>query len=521
MRSQNAATSSWSSPTNLPAAIRHHRHPRHDPRPRPRRHPDVAYEATRPRIKDVLRLSRGMTYKAAVAGLNLGGGKAVIIGNPKRTDRESCSGPTAGSSSGSAAATSPPRTSARARPTWSGSSEETNHVTGSPGLSRRPVAGDRARRLHRHEGRRKARGAATRSQGKTVAVQGVRQRRLLPLRHLKAEGVKMFVTDIDEERVKRVVEANRGDGRRARRDLRRRSRHLRALRPRRDRQRRDHPAAQGGDHRGRRQQPARRGAARRGRSIERGILYAPDYVINAGGLINVYGELQGWTMERAKRKAGEIYDTMLRVFDIAAEEKIPTIRRRIGWPRSGSSRSAGCGRCGWPGKAIGGSAGTRGSGFPASPRPRYLPAHVRSIPIASDHAGFEIRSCSKRELRALGLCAEDVGHQSAATPRTIPTSPIRSPRGRARRGAARRAALRHRAGHVVRGQPAPRRPGRRGLDARGRRSCRGSTTTPTSWCCRPAAHARTRASKILQRWLSTPFDRRPAQRRVAKIEEGE
>src|SRR5688572_30978615 len=47
------------------------------------------YESTAAAIKDVLRLSRGMTYKSAVAGLNLGGGKAVIVADPKRTDRES------------------------------------------------------------------------------------------------------------------------------------------------------------------------------------------------------------------------------------------------------------------------------------------------------------------------------------------------------------------------------------------------------------------------------------------------
>ena len=56
----------------------------------------------------------------------------------------------------------------------------------------------------------------------------------------------------------------------------------------------------------------------------RGILYAPDYVINAGGVINVYGELHGWTSERALRKADQIYETTLSVFEIAKEQGIPT-----------------------------------------------------------------------------------------------------------------------------------------------------------------------------------------------------
>jgi leucine dehydrogenase len=57
---------------------------------------------------------------------------------------------------------------------------------------------------------------------------------------------------------------------------------------------------------------------------ERGILYAPDYVINAGGLINVYGELSGWSPDRAKRKAGEIYETLKQLFEIAKEQGLPT-----------------------------------------------------------------------------------------------------------------------------------------------------------------------------------------------------
>jgi leucine dehydrogenase len=54
------------------------------------------------------------------------------------------------------------------------------------------------------------------------------------------------------------------------------------------------------------------------------ILYAPDYVINAGGLINVYGELNDWTADQAKRKAGEIYDTLGQIFELAKNDGLPT-----------------------------------------------------------------------------------------------------------------------------------------------------------------------------------------------------
>jgi len=57
---------------------------------------------------------------------------------------------------------------------------------------------------------------------------------------------------------------------------------------------------------------------------QRGITYAPDYVINGGGLINVNAELHGWAPERARSKAGEIYDTLLRVFEIAREDGVPS-----------------------------------------------------------------------------------------------------------------------------------------------------------------------------------------------------
>jgi leucine dehydrogenase len=62
-----------------------------------------------------------------------------------------------------------------------------------------------------------------------------------------------------------------------------------------------------------------------GEAIEaRGILYAPDYVANAGGVINVYGELAGWDRARSLRKADEIFDTVLGVLAIAREQSIPT-----------------------------------------------------------------------------------------------------------------------------------------------------------------------------------------------------
>jgi leucine dehydrogenase len=57
---------------------------------------------------------------------------------------------------------------------------------------------------------------------------------------------------------------------------------------------------------------------------ERGIFYAPDYVINAGGLINVANGLEGYPQERALAQVSGIYETLLTLFELSEHENIPT-----------------------------------------------------------------------------------------------------------------------------------------------------------------------------------------------------
>jgi leucine dehydrogenase len=157
----------------------------------------------------------------------------------------------------------------------------------------------------------------------TVAVQGTGHVGYYLCKLLAAEGAQLIVTDIDQERVRRVVTEFGA----------------RAVGP-------DHiygveadifaPCALGAivndDTIAEFQFDIIAGAANNQLAQERhgdllhrrGILYAPDYVINAGGLINVYGELNDWTSEQAKRKAGEIYDTLMQIFEVAKEQGIPT-----------------------------------------------------------------------------------------------------------------------------------------------------------------------------------------------------
>jgi leucine dehydrogenase len=159
--------------------------------------------------------------------------------------------------------------------------------------------------------------------GKTIAVQGCGKVAYYLMTHLKEEGARLIVTDIDGEKVQRVVD-ELGATSVATDAIYDVEADIFA------------PCALGGilndDTIGRLKVEVVAGGAnnqlgemRHGREIEaRGILYAPDYVINGGGVINVYGELQGWTMDRAKRKAQEIYDTILRVFMIAERDGVPS-----------------------------------------------------------------------------------------------------------------------------------------------------------------------------------------------------
>ena len=57
---------------------------------------------------------------------------------------------------------------------------------------------------------------------------------------------------------------------------------------------------------------------------EKGITYCPDYVINAGGLINVYNEMIGYEDTKVMQQVHQIYDTLLTIFDIAKRKNITT-----------------------------------------------------------------------------------------------------------------------------------------------------------------------------------------------------
>jgi valine dehydrogenase (NAD+) len=279
-------------------------------------------------VADALNLSRGMSYKNAMAGLDHGGGKAVIIGDPEKIKTEQlllaygrfvaslggryvtacdvgtyvadmdvvaqeCRWTTGRSPEKGGAGDSSVLT---AYGVYQGMRASAQHLWGDPSL--------RARRIG-------------------IAGVGKVGRHLVD--HLVAERAEVFVTDVREEAVRRITERHRD---------------VLAVKDTDELIRVDGldiyaPCALGGalDDDSVPALTARIvcGAANNQLAhpgVEKdladgGILYAPDYVVNAGGVIQVADELHGFDFERCKAKAAKIYDTTLTIFARAKEDGIP------------------------------------------------------------------------------------------------------------------------------------------------------------------------------------------------------
>jgi valine dehydrogenase (NAD+) len=285
------------------------------------------YPSTEAALADVLKLSRAMAYKNALAGLDLGGGKAVIIGDPTRDKTEAklraygrfvqslggryvtacdvgtypadmdlvareCRFATGRSPEHGGAGDSSILT---AWGVYQGMRASAEHAWGDPALA-----------------------------GRRVGVAGVGKVGRHLVEHLAAEGADILVTDVSGHALA-VVQAEHPDVRvvadtealiRADLDI-------------------YAPCALGGaldDDSvaaltarivcgGANNQLAHPGVEKL--LQDRGVLYAPDYLVNAGGVIQVADELEGFSFDRAKARATGIYETTKRVFALADAEGIP------------------------------------------------------------------------------------------------------------------------------------------------------------------------------------------------------
>ena len=286
------------------------------------------YASEHDALRDVLNLSKGMAYKAAVTGLDLGGGKAVIIGDPRRDKSEAllrAYGRFVQSLGGRYYTACDVGTYSEDMDVVA---RECRFVTGR--TVERGGAGDSSvlTAFGVFQGMRAAAEAAWGQPtlaGRRVGVAGVGKVGHHLVECLLNDGAEVVITDVYAPAVQRVVEAHPEVD----------------VVP-------DNDALVGSDIDV--YAPCALGDAINDDSVQllkakvicgaannqlahpgiqdvlqsRGILYAPDYCVNAGGLVQVADELDGFSFERAQARATKIYDTTKRVFEVAAEEGVPT-----------------------------------------------------------------------------------------------------------------------------------------------------------------------------------------------------
>jgi leucine dehydrogenase len=285
-----------------------------------------AYKTEQEALDDVLRLSRGMTYKNAVAGLNLGGGKSVIIGDPNKDKSEGlfrAFGRFVNSLNGRYITAEDVGIDVN---DMEYVFRETEFVTGvhqvhggsgdpSPFTAFGTLQGVMASLRYKH---------GDEDVGKyTFAVQGAGHVGSEFIKLLREQGAKVFVTDINEESVRRCVDelgceaAGTEEIYDVKCDV-------------------FSPCALGGTINeqtiDRIKAPIICGAANNQLSTDevgdelkkRGVVYAPDYAVNAGGVMNVSLEIDGYNRERAMRMMRTIYYNVGRIFEIADRDGIPT-----------------------------------------------------------------------------------------------------------------------------------------------------------------------------------------------------
>ncbi len=285
------------------------------------------YRSEEEALEDVLRLSRGMTYKAAISGINLGGGCAVIIGNSRQDKSEALLRRYArfiNSLNGEFITGEDLGTNPR---DMEYIHMETKHVVGIPeslGGSGDPTPITAYGVFMGMKASAKELWGNDSLAGKAVVVQGVGHVGEALVKLLKEQNAKVYVSDLDEERL--ISVSKKYDAKPMANN------HVYDL---------DldiyAPCAMGatlntetisklkcaiiaGSANNQLEDEEVHGKM----LLEKGILYAPDFLINAGGLINVYSEIAGYNKKRALQLTEKIYDVTREIFKKSGNEQIPT-----------------------------------------------------------------------------------------------------------------------------------------------------------------------------------------------------
>lgn len=276
-------------------------------------------------LNDVLRLSRGMTYKAAITGLDLGGGKAVIIGDSKTQKNDELMrkfGEFVHSLNGRYITAEDVGMHTRDMEIVR---EVTPHVTGiseEKGGAGNPSPITAYGVYMGMKAAAKFKFGTDNLEGKTIYVQGIGNVGETVVKHISEEGAKVFITDLNEDRLMEVKEKYgakiyRGD------NLFGEEMDIYA------------PCALGATINDSTIYELKAkviaGAAnnqlldehKHGKILmERGITYAPDFLINAGGIINVYAELVKYGKDEIYSKTENIYNTTLEILENAQSQGI-------------------------------------------------------------------------------------------------------------------------------------------------------------------------------------------------------
>ena len=286
-----------------------------------------SYKSEAEAIKDVLRLSRGMTYKSAISGLNLGGGKAVIIGDARKDKSEALFrrfGKFVDSLGGKYITAEDVGISPR---DISYVAMETDHVAGLPiaqGGSGDPSPVTAQGVYMGMKGAAKFAYGSDSLAGKKVAVQGVGHVGAYLVEKLVKEGAKVTITDIHEDSIQALTSKFSLD----------------VVKP-------ENiydvdmdiyaPCALGATvndvtiHKLKCSIIA--GAANNQLAqeevhgkilLEKGIVYAPDFLVNAGGIINCYAEVAGFDSDWSMDETEKIYLTTQEILKKSRDENIPT-----------------------------------------------------------------------------------------------------------------------------------------------------------------------------------------------------